>query len=878
MNLVDMAKDEKNKNVQVVGGEIIENRKDDGIDSFNKDKKPSRDTVLERITQDKINQLIHSSIDLRTINFDEFKIRGSDFDMSLLPGNGAEGEEFQKAIEQANRALFKCYKVELEKLESTGKETNKENDSREMLMRDYRKKIFNLYKEKVIVLEKSKKVTRVAWKYQIKPEEIDIENLSKEDMDDLSDLCRRLNRRIQEVWEKKINQQLEDNTTNNNKVIKSDSKEEDNLSQSKDEEKTKERDLAEIPEDKQEKSSNVDNGKKENLMADATKAKKIVDSIERNKKIIELKAEVEKSRKEYLEADYEKKRAFKRIYSFLGSSFKDKKESNLKEDMDLAHYRAYYDNKLFDLQKIMVEDAKEKGASDNELVDLATYFDTEQKITMAESYDQVKAEKQDNRFLGVFGKKLVDYSKAYREMPLRGKLMVAGVFFGASALALSSGGAVLGVASATIVTARKIIMGMFSGVGTTLWLEKRGKTQAQEKIEEKKRNLLDEIAGKSAEDKIKFISDNIKNIAIRDEKNFLQKIKNQDLRQKFAGVSVGFASVMIPLLFKEYAGDLLDCFADTKSPIETIPVGLSESSNVVENILTVEKGSSFEGTLIKHLSDPNAQIYKYYPDLKGVDPGKIAQRLALDFSEDHKVGLPSLIHPDAKIKINFDPAALKLGKSFEEAINIDIDDKLGYGELPVTSHPSPVSVKDSVSLPEIKSAPSVVVDVPVEPEIDSSLNSLGKNNFIKWSDTESPEDIERKLTRLSSNRWRLADEIVAREGASVDVQTEEIAKLDLLSGYLSQEKSHYQKIMQSGKWGEFKNLVRSFKINVTGANEQVFDKVQNMKMLNQGEIIRNLPPKGRILFDKAVVVAEPLRFETFSQWTRRVCRIIVEKK
>ena len=81
----------------------------------------------------------------------------------------------------------------------------------------------------------------------------------------------------------------------------------------------------------------------------------------REEAIKKLEQEVAQCRKEYLEMEREKAEALSPIRKFFGIT------KDTEEDRDVATYRAYYDNKRLELEKLMMEDAKLRGVSNENL-------------------------------------------------------------------------------------------------------------------------------------------------------------------------------------------------------------------------------------------------------------------------------------------------------------------------------------------------------------------------------------------------------------------------------------------------------------------------------------------------------------------------------
>jgi len=450
------------------------------------------------------------------------------------------------------------------------------------------------------------------------------------------------------------------------------------------------------------------------------------DTIDRATKIAELREEIEKSRKEFLEVDYKKNTAFKRLGKFFGNLGKYSEERTLENDQDIAWYRAQYDNNLFDLQELLIEDAKEKKSSDKELSDIMIEFEKERNITMEKEHDQVKLEQQAGTFPGWVGKNMVEIGTWYNKLPTKYKLAIGGSFLVAglatggvgalASVALSSGGAgaLAGGAGvfAKVALGRRLFSGLTTGVGTRLGLEAKWQEKAQEKAQKEQEEFLKSLEGLSEEKKYEELAKNIKNISIKDEKNAINQIKNQDLMQIGAGAMVGgfLASGMAGNLMRRglsWGGKEIHALWEH---FKDAPVAAPIMESVAIEDLTIEKGSNFSATLLDEFNDPDSDFYKLRPDLKGHNPQELIDKILADFKATH----PEMNghNPDyvlANAKIHFDP----------QTLHADMDEGK-YGWYDNVDAPPDEEVVDA---PDVSDAPDVPQEIPEPPQevaIDTS--------------------------------------------------------------------------------------------------------------------------------------------------------------
>ena len=210
-----------------------------------------------------------------------------------------------------------------------------------------------------------------------------------------------------------------------------------------------------IPENS--KESRSDNDAKDSAEKKAEKEK---EAQERAEKIEELKQEVEKIRKEYLEADYKRKGAFKRLGNFFGKVFKEKEEKNLENDQEIAWYRAYYDDALMNYKNALLEDAKLKGASDEELLDIAKIFQVEANINIADINHQVKVENQEGRFSGFIKEHSMELVQRYKKLSLAKKIAIGAAFGGAALGAGYIGAAAVGAVGSAVAAGGRFWHGL----------------------------------------------------------------------------------------------------------------------------------------------------------------------------------------------------------------------------------------------------------------------------------------------------------------------------------------------------------------------------------------------------------------------------------
>jgi hypothetical protein len=262
---------------------------------------------------------------------------------------------------------------------------------------------------------------------------------------------------------------------------------------------------------------------------------------EKKQKIEKLWQEVEKNRKEYLEKDYENNTGLARVKNFFGSFLKkDKDGAGFQSEKELAKYRAYYDNSLLEHKKAVLEDAKFRGVSGKELLDIAKIYQVEANMNLVDIHDQVKKENQEGKIVDFVKEHSKKWIEKYNKLSKSEKITV-GIAFGlAGAGAVYAGGATAMIVGSAIAT-KRILMGVITGTSVALGFEAYGKKKTAEKIQKEMEDLKKKMGEMSEEEKFKILEGFIDK-DIQDEDRKIDKIKNKNLRHLAYGVAAGIAA------------------------------------------------------------------------------------------------------------------------------------------------------------------------------------------------------------------------------------------------------------------------------------------------------------------------------------------------
>ncbi len=386
--------------------------------------------------------------------------------------------------------------------------------------------------------------------------------------------------------------------------------------------------------------------------------------------IEKFKKEKDEALKEFLEEDYKKKKAWNRLGDYFKSVFRNKEETgkNFERDADIAHFEAIYEDRLREYKEAVLKNAGE-NLSDKELTDLVKEFEIENRINKAEVHDEIKHEHLDGKVRGFMDKMAAEY----RSLPTWKKLLIGAGFAGAAVGAANIGTAAV-VAVATAAAARRVFMGMVTGVGTAKWLESRTEKNRETEVNEMESEFLKELEGKTPEEKFNLLNSRL-NKVILDEDRSINQIKNKNLFNLTAATAVGTIvgaggiGKMAHLAGEGLSwikGGLFDLIAEDS---KMAAPGTESLKNLIE--LKVEDGEGFEQTVVEEYLDQHRdEFIRIHPDLENFSNGQIAHRLALDFTDNHpemQGHLPDLIHSGSKLVLN------------PNSLQIEIHDPQGYG-------------------------------------------------------------------------------------------------------------------------------------------------------------------------------------------------------
>lgn len=418
-------------------------------------------------------------------------------------------------------------------------------------------------------------------------------------------------------------------------------------------------------------------------------------------KIEQLKKELEEARKKYAGGDYKINTTFNRLKEAFGLHIKTKPE----DISELNEASNAYKSKASELMRELIDEIKNKNLDPEtmkkELGNLVKYFNYDEKMNLYAARTSARSEaNKDNKAFEIL-KKGEQFINWYRKVDWKKKMAFS---FG---LGIITGGSLL--------LGQRALGSVAAGVGAVAGMEAYQRRKEQKKSEAQKEELLKNF--ENSQEKMDEIMQKLQ-AEIDDYEKSLDNEQRKALGRKFIGLGAALGTFAVGTLasgaIKDLGGQAFENIKNFFGIGETIsnvdqpdlpqkgsidsenyltsndaPTGpknipnaesLSDSGNVIENdvksgvfaekVLEVKKGSSLEGTLIKHLEGTG---------LNHEEAGKMAHKMAIEYADNNnlKDGPYSVIHEGAKLKISPE------GKLVE----ISGDDHLGYlskNEIPTS--------------------------------------------------------------------------------------------------------------------------------------------------------------------------------------------------
>lgn len=488
--------------------------------------------------------------------------------------------------------------------------------------------------------------------------------------------------------------------------------------------------------------------------------KKAEAAAKRRERIEQLKAGLEETRKKYVETDYQKNKAYKRLGRFFGNLFKEKIETTREADSDVAYWKVHYEKELFEYKNLLLEDAKESGVLGKDLGSLLKEIAVEDNIQLADVHNQVKVEHHEGRWSGFVKKHSMEIVQSYKKMPLYKKVAI-GVAFGLLGMGMGTAGAAFAGVAGSAIAIRRAFMGMVTGTSVAMGLESIAQRKMEGEAEIQEKDLSAKLEGKSEEEIYNLLKEQIGASNLKEEQK-LHKMKNKNLRNLAVGVGVGtfigsgYASELfgkawhkIQDFWQNNPGGILEGTAQYDMPSGDVP-GAEHIGDALDSPFTLEipEGSSLEGALMEHL-EKHPEIMERYSQLyegQSFDSGQIAHRMALEWTQNN-TDVPELNLVHAGTKIELSPDGMHIESVYD-------DDNMGYLHHKASAAES-ISHEEATTEPEVSADHSPETAQPETPAGGPEEYSIDQKSALEINQMDGDisdlrgqiSDIDSQITR-----------------------------------------------------------------------------------------------------------------------------------
>ena len=495
-----------------------------------------------------------------------------------------------------------------------------------------------------------------------------------------------------------------------------------------------------------------------------------------------LKQEMEAARKEYLETDYKTNAALNKIRKFFGTVMG--KESD--KSPDIEGLKSVYEKKLLDLYAYKLENARKNGAGDKELADLFKEFEFTKRMGLAEAHDLVKAEQVYGTNFGKIKDGLTKAVEKYQKWPWQKKLAFGAACFGLGlAIAPASflgAGVLAGTEAASFAAAflafRRGFGGAVGAFGAKKMMDVGERKLHEKKIGRKAQKMEKELRTKEGDEKYNALLAELNKMSSEDS---LKNIKNWQRKKMAASIMAGIAlgggaqylwgvaheggpeissggkSGIIPqdvhepfdpnnvnaggppdqpLPTGDSPADLAQNIINesenpTVTPVpEEAPVEIDHHEPVFDQNLTIEKGSSIEGTIIKQLKEmgvenPGAKAHRMFLEYMKENKDSIIEKVGAD--EYHKMLKDGMVNVKPGTELHIVADTGKDGFSLREVHGSmsHIEPKVAHIDIPDETHSDihNVSTIDE-SGPEVGHGGAEVLEYENGGDVHSSASAM----------------------------------------------------------------------------------------------------------------------------------------------------------
>ncbi|MFA6160052.1 MAG: hypothetical protein WC678_03110 [Parcubacteria group bacterium] len=591
-----------------------------------------------------------------------------------------------------------------------------------------------------------------------------------------------------------------------------------------------------------------------------------------DKELNNLISEVEKARKAYTKKDYE----ITNVYT----SFKDILKGHFHPSDEILKERQYYFQQyklaLNNLLNHKIEKLKEGNLPPDQLKkemgDLAKYYNQDEKTNLYEAHTNARAEVWEQKFgkdagwLAKTSGKFIKYTNEkindYRKLNWKKKMA-----FGIGAGLVGAGFLVVG---------QRILGGAVAGAGTTAWLEGRYRKKEGQKRKKEQQEIFENIESvENPEEKFEALMARLQQEIDNFDKDLMNE-KSEATMRKIVGSAIGIflsSGVMSQIMhlgmdkagLSEAVGTIKESylgktpevsavhsgnaplteqqiFGETNANIPPSDIHIGSGINP-ENIaqpnieLTIPEGSSFEGSIIKHLTENGMDKHQ-----AGIEAHKMWSEFIKTHPDPTGHGY-DIVHPNAHLEISSD------GKSI---LNFEDSPKAEWPKMPETK----MNIEKSVGADSVPASENINI-----PEVEKIMpDSTGANNMIAGSVVATTiagveannisKFIEKRALKKMAKKYEI------REDTSFSDQKEIFIK----------------KIAKEISLGKIENWkkIKDRKISELTKNDKTIDLalVKNIKKTEK-YFVSILGEKAKFNYNK--------NDETVKQWVLRIIKDSLEK-
>ncbi|MDO9230989.1 MAG: hypothetical protein Q7U36_00720 [bacterium] len=568
--------------------------------------------------------------------------------------------------------------------------------------------------------------------------------------------------------------------------------------------------------------------------------------------------EVEKARKAYAKKDYE--------ITTVYSSFKNILKGHFHPSDEILKERQYYFEQyklaLNNLLNHKIEKLKEGNLPPDqlkkEMEDLAKYYNQDEKTNLYEAHTNARAEVWEQKFgkdagwLAKTSGKFIKYTNEkindYRKLDRKTKIGI-GIVAGLSGLGL-------------VIAGQRILGGVLAGAGVTAILEGSYRKKEDKKMKKEQTEILENVENiENPEEKFESLMVRLQQEIDNFDKDLINEQQKAIVRKFIGATSALFlgSGVVSDLVnwgmdkagLSEAIGSIKESFFGKTPEVSAMHSGANVSPSEIhtesginpENIaqpnieLTIPEGSSFEGSIIKHLTENGMDKHQ-----AGIEAHKMWSEFIKTHPDPTGHGY-DIVHPNAHLEISSD------GKSI---LNFEDSPKTEWPKMPETK----INIEKSVGVDSVPASENINI-----PEMEKIMpDSTGVNNMIADS------VVATAITGVGANN---ISKFIEKRAFEKMVKKYEIRED---TNFSDQKEIFIEKITKEISLGKIENWkkIKDRKISELTKKDKTVDLllVKNIKKIEK-YFISVLGKKAKFNYNK--------NDETVKQWVLRIIKDSLEK-